>query len=56
MKAIARGRTGSAVLDVGCGSGCLSLPLARPAGHVTGIDTSGRGNIYDVGTAAYPAH
>jgi SAM-dependent methyltransferase len=42
MKAIARGRAGSAVLDVGCGSGCLSLPLARPAGHVTGIDTSGR--------------
>jgi len=42
MKAIARARGGSTVLDVGCGSGCLSLPLARSADLVTGIDISGR--------------
>ncbi len=42
MRAITRGPGGSAVLDVGCGSGCLSLPLARAADLVTGIDISRR--------------
>jgi SAM-dependent methyltransferase len=32
----------STLLDVGSGSGVLSLPLARSAGLVTGIDISGR--------------
>lgn len=40
--AIAQVYRGSAVLDIGCGSGCLSLPLAGSADHVTGIDISSR--------------
>jgi SAM-dependent methyltransferase len=32
--------TGGSVLDVGCGAGAASLPLAERAGRITGIDTS----------------
>jgi hypothetical protein len=42
LTAIRRVPCGSAVLDVGCGSGFLSLPLARSASLVTGIDTNDR--------------
>jgi SAM-dependent methyltransferase len=42
LRAIRPGPGGSAVLDVGCGSGCLSLPLARAGDLVTGIDISRR--------------
>lgn len=42
MDVMARAPHGSMVLDVGCGSGCLSLPLAESALHVTGIDISAR--------------
>lgn len=31
---------GGVVLDVGCGAGAASLPLARKAGHLTGVDPS----------------
>jgi SAM-dependent methyltransferase len=41
-KAISVVSPDSSVLDVGCGSGCLSLPLTASAGLVTGIDTSSR--------------
>ncbi|MEW6266327.1 MAG: class I SAM-dependent methyltransferase [Thermodesulfobacteriota bacterium] len=33
-------RPGDRVLDVGCGSGCLSLPLARGGAKVTALDKS----------------
>jgi hypothetical protein len=42
MKAIRRVPRGSTVLDVGCGSGFLSLPMAHSANSVTGIDSNGR--------------
>ncbi len=32
--------SGVNVLDIGCGAGILSIPLARLGAHVTGIDTS----------------
>lgn len=41
-RAIGQRAAGSAALDVGCGSGCLTLPLARSGGAVTGIDIGGR--------------
>jgi SAM-dependent methyltransferase len=41
-KAIARVPCGLKLLDIGCGSGCLSLPLAGSADLVTGIDISSR--------------
>src|SRR5918911_3822063 len=31
---------GGAVLDVGCGAGAASLPLAARAGHLIGVDPS----------------
>jgi SAM-dependent methyltransferase len=42
MKAIESTRPGSTILDVGCGSGCLSLPFAGTGGKITGIDISDR--------------
>jgi SAM-dependent methyltransferase len=42
MKAVGGPRRSSSALDVGCGSGCLTLPLTRTAENVTGIDISGR--------------
>lgn len=42
MRAIGPVRSDSVVLDVGCGSGFLSVPLARAAGHLTGIDINER--------------
>jgi SAM-dependent methyltransferase len=35
-----RARAGESVLDVGCGSGALALPLARAGHDVTGLDFS----------------
>ena len=35
-----RARPGESVLDVGCGSGALALPLARAGHHVVGLDFS----------------
>jgi SAM-dependent methyltransferase len=40
----ARAKAGERIVDVGCGSGAISLALARqvgPSGHVLGIDISG---------------
>ncbi len=34
------GIVGKKILDVGCGGGILSVPLARLGGNITGIDTS----------------
>src|SRR5579864_8046761 len=31
---------GGTVLDVGCGAGAASLPLAHQAGHLVGVDPS----------------
>jgi len=31
---------GEKVIDIACGTGALSLTMARNAGHVTGIDLS----------------
>jgi SAM-dependent methyltransferase len=42
MKAIALVPHGSSVLDIGCGSGCLTLPLAQSVDTITGIDVCGR--------------
>lgn len=39
-----RSQPGIRVLDLGCGSGWLSLELARQGAHVTGVDIS-RGNL-----------
>jgi tRNA A58 N-methylase Trm61 len=39
----AQAKTGERVIDVGCGSGAISIAIARrvgPNGHVTGIDIS----------------
>ncbi len=33
-------RPGESILDVGCGTGALALPLARAGHHVTGLDFS----------------
>jgi 2-polyprenyl-3-methyl-5-hydroxy-6-metoxy-1,4-benzoquinol methylase len=35
-----RGKPGARVLDLGCGTGWLSLELARRGAHVTGLDVS----------------
>jgi 2-polyprenyl-3-methyl-5-hydroxy-6-metoxy-1,4-benzoquinol methylase len=37
---------GKSVLDVGCGQGFFSIPLAKQANHVTGIDISGQSIEY----------
>lgn len=46
MNAIRRVPCGTSVLDVGCGSGFLSLPLARSANLVTAIDTNDRAVVF----------
>lgn len=42
MRAITRTPRRASVLDIGCGSGCLALPLARSGCAVTAIDICGR--------------
>ncbi|AJA08830.1 methylase involved in ubiquinone/menaquinone biosynthesis [Sphingopyxis fribergensis] len=52
----AHGQPGEHILDIGCGSGTSTFPLAeqvRPGGHVLGVDISGQ--LVEIARAAAPA-
>jgi ubiquinone/menaquinone biosynthesis C-methylase UbiE len=49
-------REGDRVLDVGCGSGSITLGLAKAAGHVTGVDVADADEGFDDARAYAAEH